>query len=199
VNGTSATSFNGDGGGGGGGGGGFTAGTAGTSNADAIAATGGGGGGNCTRASPLILYSAISAVGGAGAAGRTAPIGTVGPRGTAGSVIISTSGLSVQKTSSVFADTISGANPKAVPGSTVIYCILVTNIWASTATTVTINDPLPAQTVYVANTLASGTSCANATTVPPAGASVTGTTVNASVASLAAGASYALAFRVIVN
>jgi uncharacterized repeat protein (TIGR01451 family) len=199
VNGTSATPFNGDGGGGGGGGGGFTAGTAGVSNSDAVAATGGGGGGSCRRTSALVLYNAISAAGSAGAAGRTAPIGIVGPRGTAGSVVITLSGISVQKTSSTVSDQISASNPKSMPGSTIRYCILISNIWAATATNVILADPLPSQTTYVASTLSSGTTCANATTIPAAGASITGSTINATIASLAPGASYALTFNVTVN
>jgi len=146
-----------------------------------------------------VLYSAISAAGGAGATGRTTTAATAGVPGSSGSVTIGLAGLSVQKTSSVVLDTISATNPKAIPGATIRYCILVTNIWSLAATNVVANDPLPSQTTFVAGSLRSGTTCANATTTPAAGASISGSTVNATIASLAAGASYALAFNVTVN
>ena len=199
LNGISATSFNGDGGGGGGGGGGFTAGTAGISNSDAVTATGGGGGGSCRRNSPLVLYNAINTTGGSGAAGRTAVSGAIGPRGNAGSVVISLAGIDVQKTSSVISDAISSINPKAIPGSTVRYCILVSNVWALTATNVIITDALPSETTYVVNSLTSGTTCINATTNPAVGASITGSTITANIASFAPSASYAVAFVVTLN
>lgn len=58
--------------------------------------------------------------------------------------------LSVQKTSTVVSDPFNNTtNPKAIPGATVQYAITVTNTGASAATGVAINDPLPANTVFV--------------------------------------------------
>jgi hypothetical protein len=76
---------------------------------------------------------------------------------------------------------------------------LVSNIWSLAATNVVIGDALPGTSTYVAGTLRSGTTCANATTTPAVGASITGSTISANIASLAAGASYALVFQVTVN
>lgn len=196
--GTSATIFNGDGGGGGSGGGGYTSGTAGISNNDGVNATGGGGGGNCRTNSTRILSAAITALGGSGAVGQSIPTAIAGPSGANGSVTISLSSINVQKMSSVTTDTFSALNPKAVPGATVRYCIIMSNVWSTSASNVVITDVLPAQTSFVSNSLAAGTDCANAT-APATNASISGTTVSANVGTLAPSASYALVYRVVLN
>jgi uncharacterized repeat protein (TIGR01451 family) len=122
-----------------------------------------------------------------------------------------TTTLAVTKTSSVVSDPVNGTpNAKAIPGATVRYCIAVANSGTATATAVTIADPLPAGTSYIAGSLRSGTSCAATNTVEDddsndssegdaVRANVTGTTVNATAATLLAGGSIALAFNVLVN
>jgi uncharacterized repeat protein (TIGR01451 family) len=118
--------------------------------------------------------------------------------------------LSVSKISNITADGVSITNPKAVPGSTVRYCILVTNTGPGTSTTVSATDSLPTFVSYVAGSMRSGTTCATAATVEddnaigtdesdPFGVSVTGSTITGITASLAANATFAMAFNAFVN
>ncbi len=119
--------------------------------------------------------------------------------------------LTIAKTSSIVSDPVNGTtNPKAIPGATMRYCLLVTNNGSATATGINVADPLPATTSFVAGSLRSGTSCAGATTVEddnatgadesdPFGASIGGTTVAATAATLSPGNALAVAFHVTVN
>lgn len=119
--------------------------------------------------------------------------------------------LLIAKTSSVVSDPVNGTtDPKAIPGATMRYCLLVTNNGSATATSVVIADPLPATTSFVAGSLRSGTSCAGATAVEdddaagadesdPFGASRAGATVSASAATLGPASAMAIVFDVTVN
>lgn len=119
--------------------------------------------------------------------------------------------LLIAKTSSIVSDPVNGTgNPKAIPGATMRYCILVTNNGSGTATGINVADPLPAATTFVAGSLRSGTSCAGATTVEddnaagadegdPFGASIGGTTVAATTPTLTPGNALAVAFDVTIN
>lgn len=122
-----------------------------------------------------------------------------------------TTNLTIAKTSSVVGDPVNGTtDPKAIPGATMRYCILVTNNGSGTATGINIADALPASTTFVPGTLRSGTSCAGATTVEddnangadesdPFGASITGTTVAATTPTLLPANAMAVAFDVTIN
>lgn len=119
--------------------------------------------------------------------------------------------LLIAKTSSIVSDSVNGTtNPKAIPGATMRYCLLVTNGGSATATAIYVADPLPATTSFVPGSLRSGTSCAGATTVEddnatgadesdPFGAAIAGTTVSASTAALGPGSAFATVFDVTVN
>lgn len=119
--------------------------------------------------------------------------------------------LSVAKTSSVISDPTNGAtNPKAIPGATVQYCVLITNTGNTSASSVDLADNLPATIAFVAGSLRSGTSCAAATTTEdddstgsdetdPFGASRSGALIAGSAASLAAGSSFALTYNVTIQ
>jgi uncharacterized repeat protein (TIGR01451 family) len=118
--------------------------------------------------------------------------------------------LSVTKTSSITADDVSLTNPKAMPASTVRYCILVTNTGPGTSTSVVATDTLPPFVTYVSASMRSGTTCANANTVEddnatgadesnPVGVSVSGSTITGVTASLAANATFAMTFEALVN
>ena len=119
--------------------------------------------------------------------------------------------LLIAKTSSIVSDPINGTtNPKAIPGATMRYCLLVTNGGSATATAIYVADPLPATTSFVPGSLRSGTSCAGATTgeddnatgadeSDPFGAAIAGTTVSASTATLGPGSAFATVFDVTVN
>lgn len=122
-----------------------------------------------------------------------------------------TTSLTIAKTSSVVSDPVNGtADPKAIPGATMRYCIRVTNDGSGTATGVTVADALPAATSFIAGSLRSGTSCAGAATIEdddaagadesdPFGASRSGANVAASAATLAPAAAMAVTFDVTVN
>lgn len=118
--------------------------------------------------------------------------------------------LSISKTSSVVADGVSASNPKAVPSATVRYCITVTNLGPGTTTSVVANDIVPPTVSYVSGSMRSGTNCASAATIEddnatgadesnPIGMSISGSTITAITASLAAGASFAVTFNALVN
>lgn len=119
--------------------------------------------------------------------------------------------LLVSKTSRVVSDPVNGTtNPKAIPGATMRYCLLVTNGGSATATGVSVSDPLPAATTVIPGSLRSGTNCAAATTVEdddaaggdesdPFGAAIAGTTVSANAATLAPAAAMAVTFDATIN
>ncbi|UKK86211.1 proprotein convertase P-domain-containing protein [Sphingopyxis sp. BSN-002] len=119
--------------------------------------------------------------------------------------------LLIAKTSSVVSDPVNGTtDPKAIPGATMRYCLLVTNNGSATATSVVVSDPLPATTSFVAGSLRSGTSCAGATTVEdddaagadesdPFGASRAGSIVSAGAPTLTPASAMAILFDVTVN
>lgn len=122
-----------------------------------------------------------------------------------------TANLTIAKTSNVVSDPTNGTtDPKAIPGATIRYCILVTNNGSGTATGINVGDALPASTTFVSGSLRSGTTCAGATTVEddnasgadesdPFGASITGTTVAGTTPTLAPASAMAIAFDVTIN
>jgi subtilisin-like proprotein convertase family protein len=130
---------------------------------------------------------------------------------------ITSTSVTVAKSSSIVSDPVSSANPKAIPGAVVRYCILVTGNGKVAAPNVTANpaviapsDTIPATQSYVAGSLLSGTSCATATTAEdddnagadesdPFGMAFTGSAVTGSAASLAPGATFAMVFRTTIN
>lgn len=119
--------------------------------------------------------------------------------------------LTIAKTSSVVSDPTNGTtNPKAIPGATMRYCILVTNGGSGTATAIAVGDVLPGATSFVPGSLRSGTSCAAAATVEddntagadendPFGASRSGANVAAAATTLAPAAAMAVTFDIVVN
>lgn len=120
------------------------------------------------------------------------------------------SGLVVAKTMEVVNDGINLTNPKAIPGATIRYCILTTNIGQTTAESLIATDPLPADVTYVAGSLLSGTSCDGAATPEdendagadesdPFGISISGMTVTGVATSLAPGSAFAMVFEAVVD
>ena len=119
--------------------------------------------------------------------------------------------LSTTKASSLISDPVNGTtNPKAIPGAIVSYCILITNSSGTTASNLVASDALPARMTYVAGSLLSGTTCANAATAEddnatgtdetdPFGGSVSGATVTATAPTLGGNAAFALRFRATIN
>lgn len=67
--------------------------------------------------------------------------------------------IEVLKSSSVLNDLISSANPKAIPGATIRYCISISNNGAAAATSVAVQDPIPDNVSYIPGSLRSGSNC----------------------------------------
>lgn len=126
--------------------------------------------------------------------------------------------LSVLKTSKVISDGVNVANPKALPGAVVEYCLTASNATLTTAASnVTLTDVIPANTTYVPGSIQMGAIGAagvcltggvaqsddpNATV--PAGTAhgsfnTASKTVTAVFPTLAGGTSLATSFRVTVN
>lgn len=118
--------------------------------------------------------------------------------------------LVVSKVSSVVADGINMADPKAIPGATLRYCIMVRNPGTLAATNVITTDVLPGGLVYRPGTTRTGTSCAATNSIEdddatgadetdPFGTSFGSGTLTGFAASLAAGASFAINFEAGLN
>lgn len=116
--------------------------------------------------------------------------------------------LSVVKTSTVISDPFNGAtNPKRIPGSTIQYCVVMTNGGAGSVTSIVLADTIALPSVYVAGSIRSGSTCANAVIVEddnntgadesdPVGASFAAGSVSGRAASLSAGGSITLVYNV---
>lgn len=119
--------------------------------------------------------------------------------------------LSLSKTSTILSDPASGtANPKALPGALVRYCATVLNTANVPATAVTATDTLPPGVTFVAGSLRTGVTCAEAGSIEdddeagpdesdPYGASHATGTVTGTAASLAAGAAFAIVFDATID
>lgn len=70
---------------------------------------------------------------------------------------ITTAAVSLTKTATVVSDPVNGViNPKAIPGATVSYCMIVSNTGPATATNVVVTDVLPTTVTYTAGSLLVG-------------------------------------------
>ena len=122
-----------------------------------------------------------------------------------------TASVSVTKISSILSDPVNGTtNPKRIPDAVVQYCILVSNGGSATANAVVATDSLNGPFTYRSGSMRSGSNCGSATTVEdddatgsdesdPYGASVAGSTITATAASLAPASSFALTFQVTLD
>ena len=117
--------------------------------------------------------------------------------------------LSVFKSSKVISDGVSAANPKAIPGAVVEYCIAVSNAsGAATASAINISDNLPANTTFVTSSInVDGTvTDFGLATQDCAGGSAGGTftagspdNVSGALSNIAGGQQRALIFRVTID
>lgn len=119
--------------------------------------------------------------------------------------------LGVTKVSTLISDPTNGTtNPRAMPGAVMEYCILVQNPGSGTATNVIGTDTIPPALTYIAGSLLSGTTCGGAATAEdddaagadetdPYGASVSGTVLTATAASLGPSVGFALKFRTTIK
>lgn len=118
--------------------------------------------------------------------------------------------LLISKTSSVLSDGVNAANPKAIPGATIRYCITVVNPGTLPASTISVIDTLPGSLAYMPGSARTGATCTGATAIEddnavgsdesdPYGTSFSGSTLTGSTASLGAGASFAILFDALLN
>jgi uncharacterized repeat protein (TIGR01451 family) len=118
--------------------------------------------------------------------------------------------LNASKVSNIVTDTISAANPKALPGATVRYCITINNAGPGIAASINANDILPSQLTYVPGSMQSGANCASAITPEDdnatgpdesdlIGASFAGATVNITRLFMLAGTSFSIVLEATVN
>lgn len=112
--------------------------------------------------------------------------------------------LTISKLSTVISDPVNGTtNPKAIPGATIEYCIVVANAAGSaTASSVAISDPLPATVTYdsgygifLNGSVTSGVCNADGS----AGGSFGSDTVSGTLTSVAASETKTLRFRATIN
>lgn len=86
-------------------------------------------------------------------------IGTVdatedGQHSAAGTYTVAVTPLTLAKSSAIISDPINlGSNPKAIPGATIRYTLVVSNPGATDSTSVVISDIIPAEMTYTANTV----------------------------------------------
>jgi uncharacterized repeat protein (TIGR01451 family) len=110
---------------------------------------------------------------------------------------VQSAALAVTKTMSVINDPFNGTtSPKSIPGATIQYTIAVNNTGAQTATGVAVNDPIPANTTYVA-----GSITVNGAAVTDAGRTVGSpvvTAINVNPGAINAAATATVTFRVII-
>ncbi|WP_229955735.1 proprotein convertase P-domain-containing protein [Parasphingorhabdus litoris] len=119
--------------------------------------------------------------------------------------------LSVTKISSVISDPVNGTtNPKSIPGATVQYCILISNAGSATASSISATDTIPGNLTYTPASMQSGSNCGSASTAEdddnvgadesdPFGASISGSVVTATAASLGPAEGFALTFQVTLD
>lgn len=110
-----------------------------------------------------------------------------------------------KKTVVLISDPLNGLiTPKAIPGAVMEYCISVKNISAQTITGVGISDNIPANTTYLPGSTYTGSTvlagvCVLDGTQASDGTVFDGTKVTNNIASLAAGVTTAMRFRVTLN
>ncbi|MBO9712194.1 hypothetical protein [Sphingomonas sp.] len=127
---------------------------------------------------------------------------------------ISTAVVTLSKASHVVSDPVNLLlNPHAIPGATIEYCMTIANAGPGIATNVAVADNVPANTTFVPGSISVGTAglgCILLGTTEddnntgsdesdPFGGSFDGTTVRATLPSVAPLTSYAVSFRVTVN
>ena len=114
-----------------------------------------------------------------------------------------TASLTITKTSRLISDPVNlTTNPKAIPGATIEYCIIVANAGGSqTATDVAISDPLPSTVTYItSSTYLNGTvTGGNCDENGTAGGTFGSNTVSGTLASVAGGETKTLRFRATIN
>lgn len=118
--------------------------------------------------------------------------------------------IGVTKAMTIMSDGVGASNFKSIPGAQLRYCVTIGNSGSAAAGTVQATDSLPADLIYVAGSMVSGSDCASAATAEdddaagsdetdPIGASYAGNTVTISRASLPTASSFAILYQVTVR
>lgn len=111
--------------------------------------------------------------------------------------------LTVTKTSTVISDPVNGtSNPKAIPGATIEYCIIVSNAPGSaTATGVSVSDPLPTTVTHQAgSTYINGSATGGVCNADGAlGGTISAGTVSGTLSNIAQSETKTLRFRATIN
>lgn len=114
--------------------------------------------------------------------------------------------LTVNKTALILSDGVNAANPKALPGAVVQYCMLANNATlTASANGVTITDPIPVNTTYVPGSLAIGLPGGTCTLLPTITAPFSGSydtpsnAIIANIGTVIGGGTVAVSFRVTIN
>lgn len=116
--------------------------------------------------------------------------------------VIDSASVTMTKTARVISDPYNLlVNPKAIPGATVEFCMVVSNAGPGTATGVTLTDNIPANMTYVAGSLNYGGLAVGGQCVLNgiSGGSFDGTKVTMPIGSILANLSVAVAFRATIN
>jgi len=133
--------------------------------------------------------------------------------------VVATATLGVTKTSSVISDPVNNTtNPKAIPGAVMQYAIAIANTGSQAATLSSVNDPIPANTTFLAGQFTGSTDVSIQVGAAPATfcvAEAGGTDTNAdgcvrtgggsltvgapAITTVAAGATVTVRFRVTIN
>jgi uncharacterized repeat protein (TIGR01451 family) len=133
-----------------------------------------------------------------------ADVGNDGTQSAVNQYNIQAATLAVVKSAAIISDPVNGtgANRKAIPGAVIEYTIIVTNSGTANAAAVTVSDPIPANSTYVANSMtlnaAALTDVADADAGTTTGAPVTSIAVNAGTVNGGGGIA-TVTFRVTIN
>ncbi|MXP09119.1 hypothetical protein [Pseudoblastomonas halimionae] len=170
-----------------------------------VAAAKGGSGGSALSQTPVSTVNGKASMETvfADAAGISGDAARDGKHSATSSYTVAGADLSVNKLSSVISDPTGGAEPKAIPGAVIEYCIRVTNgSGAATAANIAINDPVPSQlqpagTVSIRGPVASSSDACSAT--QSGTGSIAGQNVSGTLPDLAADQEAALVFRATIK
>lgn len=126
-----------------------------------------------------------------------------GKHSATGTYTISGANVTATKVSRVVSDGLGSANPKAIPGATIEYCIVVAHTGGTaTATGITVSDPVPAGLIDPRSAVIKGPVATNvdACTATNTGTgSIAGNIVSGSMPNLTSGQHAALVFQATIN
>lgn len=133
---------------------------------------------------------------GQGEGGGDAVVGATGADGQDnGAFVVSTAAVSLAKTA-LIVDPLGGAEP--IPGATITYTIVATVTGSGSVTGLSVNDPIPANTTYVANSITLGGVALTDAVDADAGRFASGA-IAVGLGTVAGGNTRTVTFRVTIN